>query len=120
MAKEVHIERTEKVLHLPCKLTSSEFVERAQALAQTTADIASEESRADSLKKQLNAKMAELEAKRQALSAVVQRGEEFRDVACEYTRDFDAGVVYTLRKDTGEIMDERPMRAEERQTKAAL
>ena len=107
-----------RTMTLACKLTPSEFVERARDLAATTEDIASEVARGDSMKSQLKAAMAELEARRSKLSSVVARGEELRDVQVEVTTDYDKGTTYTVRKDTGEVFDERRLRADEAQVSA--
>jgi chromosome segregation ATPase len=115
-----HEKRTEKTMFLACTLTATEFRDRAHELAKTTADIAEEEARGDSLKTQLKAAMTELEARRTKLSSIVQRGEEFRDIKVTVVSDYDAGEIYTIRADTGEIFDKRIMRAEERQVVAAL
>jgi len=115
-----HAKRTDKTMTLPCKLTQSEFTERARELAKTTADIAEEEARGDSLRTQLKASLAELESKRTRLSSVVSRGEEFREVKVTVVSDYDAGEIYTIRADTNETFDKRTMRAEERQVTATL
>jgi hypothetical protein len=107
-----------KTMTLPCRLTPEEFVARAHDLAKTTEDIGAEQARAESLKSQLKAALAELEARRSKLSAVVSRGEELRDVECEVVVDYEKGETYTVRQDTGEFFDRRPLRAEERQVSA--
>lgn len=110
--------RTKATRTLPCKLNPTEFVDRAQQLAKTTEDIGSEMARAESMKSQLKAALAELEARRSRLSAVVARGEELREVEVEVVIDYDKGTTYSVRQDTGEFFDERKLRADEAQVSA--
>lgn len=114
----MNTKRLNKTMTLACKLTPTEFVERARDLAATTEDIASEVARGDSLKSQLKATMAELEARRAKLSSVVARGEELRDVQVEVVIDYEKGTTYSVRSDTGELFDERKLRADEAQVSA--
>ena len=66
---------------------------------------------------QFKANIENIENELQVLAAHVRNKYEYRDVECDVIPDFKSGVVVTVRNDTGEVIDERPMTAEERQLK---
>lgn len=101
---------------LTCQLTHDEHRQRGVELADCLGKIGKEQSRQDSIKASMKSDMAALEAKRDRLSYEVQRGEELRDVEVEETADFKLGKVFRIRTDTGEVMGERKLLEEERQT----
>lgn len=107
-----------KMHDLFVKLTPEEQVARGKALAQTLNDIASEQSRQDSLKATMKSEMARLEAERDRLSLVVGRGEELRPVEVDEIRNLFKGVFQRIRKDNGEVIQERTLTPEERQASA--
>ncbi len=47
---------------------------------------------------------------------LVRNGAEIRDVNCQEIRDYKAGQFRIIRMDTEEVVDERPLTKEERQT----
>ena len=100
---------------LDCELKDHEILAYGRELAQVTSEAESEESRQASIKKEMAAKLAGLEARRTEISAKVNRGRELRDVQVEVTADFTAGTATETRLDTGEIVRERPLRDEEKQ-----
>lgn len=106
---------SEKEQLLPVRLTEQERVSRGRELAQTLSDIKSEESRAEMVKASLKSAMASLEARRDELGVVVQRGEEIRSVKVQDVADDSALRIARVRMDTGEVLTEREMTADEKQ-----
>ncbi len=104
-----------EVRMLSCNLTQSELIDRGASLAATIEDLASEESRQESEKREMKARLARIESERSRLASVVSRRAELRDVQTEEIINFQSGRVETVRMDTGEIFHDRPIRDEERQ-----
>lgn len=100
---------------LACKLTDEELLRYGGELGSVIQDIAEEEERQASLKQELKARLAGLEAKRTELATKIVRREELRDVEVQPERNYDASRYYEIRIDTGEVIKERPLSAEERQ-----
>lgn len=110
--------RTDK---LWVKLTDQEMLDRGQQLARVNADISDHQSHVESVKKDLKAKEAELEAKRCYLAAVVRAQSETRDVEVQVEQDTDdRRLVQVIRIDTGAVIERRPMRTEESQEELPL
>ncbi|HXU04975.1 MAG TPA: hypothetical protein VN903_28640 [Polyangia bacterium] len=107
-------------VELPCLLTDSEFRDRAKQLANVEADMGALDARHESMKQQIKQETAALESRRAELSGIVDRGSEFRMVAIEIRHNFATGRVLTTRLDTGEIYNDRPMTADERQRSLPL
>jgi hypothetical protein len=100
---------------LACKLTDDELLRYGGELGSVIQDIAEEEDRQASLKQELKARLAGLEAKRTELATKLVRREELRDVEVQPERNYSASRYYEVRLDTGEVIRERPLSAEERQ-----
>jgi len=100
---------------LACILTAYEFKDRAQALAKANQDIVSEELDQDSVKKEMKASLAKLQAECDRLAAIVGRGSEMRNIQVEITKDYERGKIIETRLDTGEVILEREMDESERQ-----
>ena len=117
MKKVESVERVKArpVLSLDCALTDAELIERAGQLAKAVSDIHLEESRQESVKREMKARLGELESARDRLGSVVQRREELRDVQCEDTLNLATGRYTRVRLDTGEVIVDRPLSDAERQ-----
>ena len=102
-------------LELPCKLTRDEELDRGHQLASTLEDIRNEDSRHEMLKKEMKSAMAALEARRDKLASIVNRGEEYRETPVEDVADYKRGRLMRYRQDAGEIVMERALTDEERQ-----
>lgn len=64
--------------------------------------------------------LAALEAERDRLSNVVSRGEERRSVEVEERADHEQDVYTRVRLDSGEVLERRPLRDDERQVPLPL
>lgn len=100
---------------LPVRLTDDDLRDRGRALAQVCDDIASERARHDSIKTELKARLAKLEADRAVLSALIRRGDEERDVEVITVADYARAVAVEIRTDTNDTLRERPLEMSERQ-----
>lgn len=96
---------------LACKLTADELLQRGDAMANCEMVI-------DKLKDKrgkLSKKIGEQRKLRFELAEVIERGEETREVSCEWREDFAKNVKRLIRRDTGEEVEHVTMTAEERQ-----
>ena len=100
---------------LSCRLTNDEVREYGQKLAVILEDIANEVARQASFKQEMKAAVTGLESQAAALGSKIRRREELRDVEVQPELDFEAGVYRESRIDTGSVIKERPITAEERQ-----
>jgi hypothetical protein len=98
-----------------CRLTNDELRDLGQQLAAQVQACVEEETRQGQQRKRMKEALEELEIERDRLAALVADGVEKRDVECVVQADFVLNRAYTLRMDTGEVIDERDLRADERQ-----
>ena len=111
-----NVGRSIRVENLPCKLTEKELRTAGSDLAGVVQDIATEADRHVDIKSQMKARLSELEARKSILAITISRREEYRDVEIEVLSNYDEGIVRRVRMDTGEVLHERPMREDERQS----
>jgi hypothetical protein len=100
---------------LPVQLTDDELQQRSQALVGNI-------KQTDALKEEKKTATSEFKARIGAcndvtkrLTEIISSGKEERDVECEMTKDYKGGTVTVVRLDTGEVVETRPMTADERQ-----
>jgi hypothetical protein len=113
--KKDEIKVTITTMRLPVKLDDEDLLTRGRQLVENMrkAAAAEEERKAEDKKRKGDiALLDEITAK---FSLTISTGSEDRDVECEIRKDYVHGSVTTVRTDTGEVVDERVMRAEERQ-----
>lgn len=60
-------------------------------------------------------RIRELEGEIETLRSQVMKGTEDRDVVCDIIKDFKRNYVVVKRRDTGKVIEERTMTAEDRQ-----
>lgn len=101
---------------LPVKLDSFEIDELATRMAQAWREAREKEDELKEHKNKVKAEIGELYAEHDHLAAVVRERQEDREVECLDQYDYVLGMIITVRKDTGEKVDERRMSEEERQT----
>ena len=104
--------------YLVCKLTSEERIEKGKELAKLCQDINDKEALEAERRKEAKNTIEYMEAQRDSLLAVVQTGEEKRNI--EVRLDLDGNKVNEIRLDTGEIVITRPATKEEMQQKLSL
>jgi hypothetical protein len=101
---------------LPVVLSQSELLARGKESGELSLSISQVEEDLAAAKVAAKEKLKTFEARKRELDRVLRSGIETRDVECELRFDFDAGVARTIRLDTKEVVSERPVTDEERQT----
>lgn len=100
---------------LPHTLTHEERFQAALDLAETINAISNKKSEQDFERQQMKATMTDLEGQREGLASVVASGIRYKETTCETHLDFENGVYYEVRLDTGELLVSRPLSDDERQ-----
>lgn len=73
------------------------------------------EKKKQEITKRFAAEIAAADSVLGELSSKINDGHEYRDVECEKVLDYSTGTVTVVRKDTAEVVEERPMQDEEKQ-----
>ena len=105
-----------KTVNLSTPLTDHEKMDRGRALARVIEDHHAEETKQEAMKREMKFTLAGFEAERDRLSAIVSRGEELRSVEVEERANYETDTYSRVRLDTGEVLEERRLRDDERQT----
>jgi len=100
---------------LICKLEDDEVRARGQALADTLVEIDRAEENFKVLRAEHKETLEALHLAKNDLKRSIRDKQETRSVTCEDQHDDVAFKVYTVRRDTGEIVAERAMTMQERQ-----
>lgn len=101
---------------LPCQLTDEERLNFGDMMATASQDVDAAESTKKSAVKQLNYEIQEAKTERDRLARIVNSRTEYRDVTVSVRYDYESGKVIKTRTDTGEIIEDRWMTDEEKQT----
>jgi hypothetical protein len=109
------IERREIVKKLDCRLTEPEVLKYGRNLASINQQIDTAEVHKKSVVKELDSDIGSLEAQRSSIVEKINRGAEMRDVKVVVVRNFEMRLYHEERQDTGEVINERPLRDDERQ-----
>jgi hypothetical protein len=101
--------------NLPCKLTEAEVLAYGRDLAGKHAEYSRIEGEFTALKTEFKGKLEEVDARISTLASRVQSGQEYRDVETIETKNWTKLTVSSIRTDTGEVIQNRPMREDEKQ-----
>ncbi len=101
--------------YLKCQLTEKEKTELSSKIAKAISDRASAEGKLKEVSTSIKAQIAQLDAEISEKALQINNGYEYRNVECRMDKDYRLGSVTITRLDTGEVIRERPMTAEERQ-----
>ena len=101
---------------LVCHLVPGEVADRADRAARLQADHDQLAERIAAEQKSGKAQLARIAEEQHRLLEEVRTRQGYRPVECERKPDFEAGVLRTVRLDTGEVVRQRPLTPEERQT----
>jgi len=96
---------------LECILSEPEKLVRADAMSDAELEI----ERLQMQRKGLNGEIAALREQRNKLAHTIDTGRETRAVACRWEPDYQHSVTRCVRLDTGEMIEERVLTAEEMQ-----
>lgn len=105
------------VQSLPCRLTDPEYKELTVERATLDEKIADAEMRKKIVAKQVASEIEEAKGRINEINAALISGKISREIECRRVYDYDAGYVVVIRDDTGDIVSERKLTQEEKQTK---
>jgi hypothetical protein len=108
------IERKKTTDALRVILTPEERMKAANEAADAVASVATNKANLDSMKSSINSQIKMKESEIAAKSELVRNGYEIRPVELTVVYDFDMGRVQKIRKDTGEIIEDRMIQDSER------
>jgi hypothetical protein len=113
--KNDQIKVTITSMRLPVKLNDDELLARGRQLVENMRKTAAAEEAREVENKKRKSEIELLEEVTARLGGSISSGSEEREVECELRKDYVHGNVTTVRSDTGEVVDERTMTADERQ-----
>lgn len=96
---------------LECLLSDPEKVQRGEAMSAAELEI----EQLQMQRKGLNGQIAALREQRNKLAHVLDTQRETRPVQCHWEADYAAGTTHCIREDTGEVIEQRPLTADETQ-----
>lgn len=97
------------------RLTTTELIERGEALARAHQAVRVEKADQKAAKERMKDTLDDLEGEVGRLARIVRDKAEDRAVTCTRVYDFAAGQVQVVREDTGEVVATRAMSEDERQ-----
>ena len=100
---------------LPVRLSSAQLEERAKALADTVERIADCEARKKLAAEKFKEELQTWQTEQRRLADIVAREHEPRLVPCVWSQNFAAKAMELVRRDTGEVVDQRAMTPDELQ-----
>jgi len=100
---------------LPCHLTNDEKAKLAGELVAVIEKAEQEEIEQDKQKKEMKSILAGYAATQSRLARMLRNGIEQRPVEVRIEALYDVGKARTIRTDTGEVVEERPLTDSERQ-----
>ena len=118
--------KTDDIVENPCKrflkytFNEDEIKELGKSLAKVFNDHTEAEARLKSVSTQIKSEITALEGTMGSMAEKIRSGYEHRDIECKREFNYRLGSVTITRLDTGEVVEERPMDAEERQRKLDL
>lgn len=108
------------IRELRVQLKTDEIAERADRAAQLLAERDSKEEEQRAAAKHAKSVIESMEAELRRLSNEVRTKATYREVQCERRYDYRVGKIIEVRKDTDEVLFERPMTDAERQRELDL
>lgn len=118
MAKAKTVESTKTRKWFSFQLTTEETAKKGLRAAELAVEIVTKEEEANSVKDKFKGEVATLRREQAGLHRTIRAGSEQREVDCEEVKDWDRLLVEWKYK--GDVMESRPMTAEERQVKLKL
>jgi hypothetical protein len=102
---------------LPVRLTEDEITQRGRAIAKFVKDQTEIEEAKKTAMSGFKEKLDVCAESIGKLSRSITTGEEDREVECHWNKDFGRRVADLIRNDTGEVVETRPLSADEMQEK---
>jgi protein subunit release factor A len=100
---------------LPVKLNDEELADRGRAVAKAVEDRAALQEEKKAADADINGKIKSQGEIIRCLSRVITTGTEDREVEVAINKDNESRMISVVREDTGEIVESRPMTADELQ-----
>jgi hypothetical protein len=100
---------------LPVKLTREELEQRAKDLAKHTRDKAEAELQKKDVVAQITSTIKSCEAQLDKLAQAINTGVEYREVKCSWDYDYERGVKWLSRDDTGAEVERQTISESEKQ-----
>lgn len=101
--------------NLPVELTKDEIRLRGEELARKHAEWDEVESARKAADKEAKGKLERIEAESKELANNIRTGREYRDIEVREVKNTDTLTMDLVRVDTGEVVESRPLRADELQ-----
>jgi len=115
--EQVHRTKTTKETRiLQVQLTQEEQLAAGKKLAEAVRTLTNCQAQAKSAASQFKAKIDEMQAKINGLQILISDGYELRSVPCVNVMDYTDVMVRVTRTDTDEIVEERKLTEDERQS----
>jgi len=114
--QEHRTKTTKETRMLRVALTQEELLTAGDKLAELLDNHRQAVSARESLTKQYKAKESELDAQIESQQILVRNKSELRKVICQSVMDYTDVRAYTTRLDTGEIIEDRKLTEDERQS----
>ena len=111
---------THELHHLPCELGEKDRAEAADRLAKALEQAESLALERKSVTGDFKSRLGALNERIHRLMVNVKNGVEMRSIDCELRLNYTKLTVMLVRKDTGEMVEERPMTSEEKQMELDL
>ncbi len=111
-----HIETESCRGYLVCILSEKELIEKSKELAKHNEDLAGAEDRKKDLMADITAQIKKHEANIGVLARIVSQGKEYRNVPCEWRKNFTTGRKTLIRLDTYDVIKDMEIDDNERQS----
>jgi len=109
------IKHTPETHSLPCKLNTEQIAEAAENLASALQEVETIEIEKKAVMKDYNSQIDNCKKRIHRLMTHVKNGVEYRPVECDLQFHIKKVLAILVRKDTGDVVEERPMSDEEKQ-----
>jgi hypothetical protein len=100
---------------LPCEIDEKVTKKKEQRVVHALTEKKEEQEKMNAEILPRRKRIKELETEIESLRAQVENGTEDREVFCDIVKDYKRNYVVVKRKDTGEVVEERIMTADDRQ-----
>ena len=109
------VKTTHETRLLKCELTEEEVRVAAQELARNLDELEALDDQLGQVKADFKTQIVSKEAAAKVQRNLVRNKYDYRNTQCSMVLDYTNGTVTVTREDTGEVIKERKMHAEEKQ-----
>ena len=112
---EAELSNGRLILSLPVHLTDDELLMKGRELAALERETDQADAERKAISKEMGEKVKEMRERALTMAQVIETKQEKRPVECVQHKNWVASTVETVRSDTGEVVQERPMSERDRQ-----